>query len=107
MKLLIISLIVLLVGFFVTLLLLQLNSATYESECENLYKIYKKEKSTSDYPPEFVEKYSANFIAIRRDTFMKNCLQVQAHNSDPNKSYMMGINQFSDWVSVVRNEQIV
>lgn len=104
MKLMMIAIPALLIGFVILLVSLLRSSKSDESKCESLYKAYKEKRSPSDYPSEFVEKYSANFAEVRHDAFMKNCLKVEAHNRDPNTSYSMGINLFSDWVSVVQNE---
>lgn len=51
-----------------------------------------------DYVSDFRKSYdSVEMFAARKEVFKANYLKMDTHNKSPEKTYEMGLNQFSDW----------
>jgi len=66
------------------------NAVNYsDSQWDSLYM---------DYVTDFRKSYdSVDMFAARKEVFKANYLKMDNHNKNIDKTYEMGLNQFSDW----------
>lgn len=55
--------------------------------------------SFEEYLLEHNKHYSKTEMATRKEIFMTNMKEIQAHNADPNKTFFMTVNKFTDYTN--------